>query len=90
MKKQIHSYQELAQHLVHQVNNSQDIYLTDCKFLFDIKMSELSLITTPLADKTIHRAINIRNCQFKKIEINDTTFEKSITIVSSSFQEIHV
>lgn len=90
MKKQIHSYQELAQHLVHQVNNSQDIYLTDCKFLFDIKMSELSLITTPLADKIIHRAINIRNCQFKKIEINDTTFEKSITIVSSSFQEIHV
>ena len=89
MKTQIHSYTELQSYLRNQVDDEY-IHIKDCEILFDVNVEKIIQLLARITNNIINRAISIRNCQFRKIEVCNITFEKEITIISSSFQDIYI
>ena len=89
MKTQIHSYTELQSYLRNQVDDEY-IHIKDCEILFDVNVEKIIQLLAQITNNTINRAIDIRNCEFRKIEVCNITFGKEITIISSLFQDVYV
>lgn len=89
MKTQIHSYTELQSYLRNQIDEEY-IHIKDCEILFDVNVEKIIQLLARITNNIINRAIDIRNCKFRKIEVWNITFGKEITIISSQFQDIYI
>ena len=89
MKTQIHSYTELQSYLRNQIDEEY-IHIKDCEILFDVNVEIIIQLLARITNNIINRAIDIRNCKFRKIEVWNITFGKEITIISSQFQDIYI